>query len=223
MDHDSLNLDFARAQRCGFPEVVYAAGKTVDEVVAACQRLYDAHQLVLLTRCRPEQIAALSAAFPDGEVFERCGSFLRGAPTPTHDGVVVISAGTSDEGVAEEAVATLCARGVAYQHLADCGVAGLHRLLTHGDTLAQAKVIIAVAGFEAALTSVVAGLVACPVIGCPTSVGYGACEDGRTALNAMLVCCASGVTVVNIDNGFGAGFAAASMAKLAPSMAGRLV
>ena len=110
MDHDSLNLDFARAQRCGFPEVVYAAGKTVDEVVAACQRLYDAHQLVLLTRCRPEQIAALSAAFPDGEVFERCGSFLRGAPTPTHDGVVVISAGTSDEGVAEEAVATLCAR-----------------------------------------------------------------------------------------------------------------
>ena len=185
-------------------------------MVTACARLYDAHQLVLLTRCRPEQIDAPRQAYPDGEVFARCGSFLRGAPKPTHDGVVVISAGTSDEGVAEEAVATLKARGVAYQHLADCGVAGLHRLLAHGETLAQAKVIIAVAGFEAALTSVVAGLVACPVIGCPTSVGYGACEGGRTALNSMLVCCASGVTVVNIDNGFGAGFAAASMAQLAP-------
>ena len=109
--------------------MVYAAGKTVDEVVTACARLYDAHQLVLLTRRRPEQIDALRQAYPDGEVFARCGSFLRGAPKPTHDGVVVISAGTSDEGVAEEAVATLKARGVAYQHLADCGVAGLHRLV----------------------------------------------------------------------------------------------
>lgn len=213
---DTLNLDLDRASRCGFPEVVYAAGKTVEEVVSAAKRLHQVHGRVLLTRCHQPQLTALQQAFAAGEAYPRSGAFLVNAPAPSHGGVVLISAGTSDEAVAEEAAVTLRARGVAYQRLSDCGVAGLHRLLAQRHLLAEARVVIAVAGFEAALTSVVAGLVSCPVIGCPTSVGYGVCDGGRTALHAMLAGCSAGVTVVNIDNGFGAGFAAASIAKIGP-------
>ena len=214
----TLNLDLDRVRRCGFPEVVYAAGKTVDETVAAAQGIYAAHQLALVTRCRPEQMQALRQVFPQARFHDRCGAMLVGQPPLRHGPVAIVSAGTSDEPVAEEAELTALARGVAVRRLRDCGVAGLHRLLTRLPELDGIKALVVVAGFEAALTSVVTGLVSCPVIGCPTSVGYGVCDQGRTALHAMLACCAPGVSVVNIDNGFGAGYAAAAIALQAAPM-----
>ncbi|TVR13974.1 MAG: nickel pincer cofactor biosynthesis protein LarB [Planctomycetota bacterium] len=216
----TLNLDLDRVRRCGFPEVVYAAGKTVEETCAAAQGLFAAHQRALVTRCRPEQMQALRTCFPQGRFCERSGAMLVGQPPMSHGPIAVISAGTSDEAVAEEAELTALARGVAVHRLRDCGVAGLHRFLTRLPELDDVKALVVVAGFEAALTSVVAGLVSCPVIGCPTSVGYGVCNNGHTALHAMLACCAPGVTVVNIDNGFGAGYAAAGIALQGAPMPG---
>ncbi|TVR42733.1 MAG: 1-(5-phosphoribosyl)-5-amino-4-imidazole-carboxylate carboxylase, partial [Planctomycetota bacterium] len=142
----SLNLDLARAKRCGYPEVVYGAGKTVAETVTAAQRLVAAHGRVLVTRCREEQLAALQAGLPDGEVWSRCGAFLVGPLEARGGMVLVVSAGTSDEVVAEEVVVTLRARGAHYQRLQDCGVAGIHRLLSQQELLAQAQVVVAVAG-----------------------------------------------------------------------------
>jgi NCAIR mutase (PurE)-related protein len=219
VSHDSLDLDTDRQRRLGYPEVIYAAGKTVEETVAAATGIAKAHGQVLVTRCRPEQLTALAEALPEAECYERSGCVLLGAPEPTHGPVAVVSAGTSDGPVAEEAAVTLRARGILVRRLQDCGVAGVHRLLSKTDQLTDCVALVAVAGFEAALTSVVGGLVRCPVIGCPTSVGYGVVDGGWTALRSMLACCAPGVTVVNIDNGFGAGYAAADIARQAPALA----
>ncbi|HYE05290.1 MAG TPA: nickel pincer cofactor biosynthesis protein LarB [Planctomycetota bacterium] len=208
-----LNLDFDRAQRCGYPEVVFGLGKTVEEVVAAATRLHRAHGQVLVTRAADEALAALAAALPGGRSHRRSGCFAVGEPAATLGPVGVVSAGTADEAVAEEAVVTLGMRGVAVVRAADCGVAGLHRILARLDELRRCRALIVVAGMDGALPSVVGGLVDCPVIACPTSVGYGVAAGGHAALNSMLASCAAGVTVVNIDNGFGAGAAAAAIAR----------
>lgn len=210
--NDTLNLDFDRRKRLGFPEVVFGSGKTVNEVLAAATRLTEAHGQVLITRASPEALAALQNVLPAGRAHPRSGCFSLGAPVPTHGPVAVLSAGTSDEGVAEEAAVTLEARGVRVMRFRDSGVAGLHRMLGHLDAIRTCVAVVVVAGMDGALPSVVGGLVDIPVIACPTSIGYGVATGGHAALNSMLASCAPGVTVVNIDNGFGAGYAAATIA-----------
>jgi NCAIR mutase (PurE)-related protein len=205
-------LDHHRPVRQGYPEVVYAPGKTTDQLVAICRRLAARDEGFLVTRVDAAALAALREAFPDVEVNEpgRVASLPgAGPPEPAGDPVLVVTGGTGDVPVAEEAAATLEAFGQPVERLYDVGVAGLHRILSQGDALRRASVVIVVAGMEGALASVVGGLVAVPVIAVPTSVGYGASFDGLAALLAMLNSCAAGVTVVNIDNGFGAACAAA--------------
>jgi NCAIR mutase (PurE)-related protein len=206
----SIDLDLHRDHRLGFPEVVYAAGKSDEECVAACVGLHAAHGRVLATRCRAGQLQALTAALPMGRAWPRSGCFTIGLPPrPTFGPVAVVSAGTSDEPVAEEAALTAHMRGCRVRRFSDCGVSGLHRIARHLPALRRCRVLIVVAGFEGALPSVVGGLLAVPIIAVPVSVGYGVAAGGHAALNAMLSSCAPGITVVNIDNGFGAGFAAA--------------
>ena len=207
-----LDLDLDRLRRCGFPEVVFGLGKTVPEVVGAATRLQQAHDRVLVTRANAEALSALAAALPLGRPYPRSGCFAVGEPQPTHGPVAVVSAGTADEAVAEEAAVTLSMRAVRVLRIVDCGVAGLHRLLRRVDELRACRAIVVVAGMEGALPSVVGGLVDVPVIACPTSIGYGVSAGGHAALMSMLSSCVAGVTVVNIDNGFGAGYAAATIA-----------
>jgi NCAIR mutase (PurE)-related protein len=205
-------LDHHRALRQGFPEVIFCQGKTTDQVVQIAGRIVEAGVTMLATRADAEKQAALQRAFPEAEVNALGRTALvrsKTAPTPQTLGtVLVVSAGTSDLPVAEEAGVTLSAMGNRVERLYDVGVAGIHRLLAHRDLLASASVIVVVAGMEGALASVVGGLANVPVIAVPTSVGYGASFGGLAALLAMLNSCAAGVTVVNIDNGFGAGMAA---------------
>jgi hypothetical protein len=210
---DTLHLDLERHRRTGFPEVVFGQGKTVEEVVAAATRLVTHHGLVLVTRAQPEALAALAVALPAGTVHARSHCFSVGTPAATLGPVALLSAGTSDEPVAEECAVTLAMRGVRVERMRDCGVAGLHRLTGQLDRLNACRVAIVIAGMEGALPSVVGGLTDLPVIGVPTSVGYGVAEHGRTALFAMLTSCAAGITVVNIDNGFGAAMAAAGICR----------
>jgi NCAIR mutase (PurE)-related protein len=207
----TLDLDLGRARRCGFCEVVFGPGKTVAEVVAAAQRLHQAHGQAVVTRVSDEAIAALVEAFPAGRVHARSRAFSVGDPEPSAGPVALLSAGTSDEPVAEEAHVILCARGVAVERFRDCGVAGLQRVLGHLARIRACDCAVVVAGMDGALASVVGGLVAIPLIACPTSVGYGVASGGLAALHAMLASCAAGLTVVNVDNGFGAGHAAATI------------
>ncbi len=204
-------VDHHRALRRGFPEVVYGAGKTPEQVVAIARAIASRGQTVLVTRAAAEAAAAVCAAFPAAEHDPLARTvLLRGGDlVPLPGLVLVVAAGTSDLPVAAEAEVTARALGCTVERLTDVGVAGLHRLLAAQDRLRAATVIIAVAGMEGALPSVIGGLTACPVIGVPTSVGYGASAGGFAALLGMLSSCASGITVVNIDNGFGAGYAAA--------------
>jgi len=209
LEHSTLDLE--RAQRRGFPEVVYGYRKSPDQIADIVTRMNKAGQSVLVTRISEDAVATVTASAPRAEhnaiartLFARIGK-----PTRRKPGVVVITAGTSDQSVGEEAVVTAEAMGNKVIHIRDVGVSGLSRLLAHKDTLARAKVIVVIAGMEGALPSVVAGLTDCPVIGVPTSTGYGAGGEGEAALLAMLNSCASGLTVVNIDNGFGGGYAAA--------------
>ena len=217
---DSLHLDLGRAQRCGVPEVIFGQGKTVDEVVVAATRLVQHHGRALVTRAAPEALTALALALPAGTVHIRSNCFSCGVPAAVLGPVAVISAGTADEPVAEECVVTLALTGVRVERIRDCGVAGLHRLVGQLERIRACRAVVVVAGMEGALPSVVGGLVDLPVIGVPTSVGYGVAEGGRTALFAMLTSCAAGITVVNIDNGFGAAMAAAAISRqLARDMA----
>jgi pyridinium-3,5-biscarboxylic acid mononucleotide synthase len=206
-------IDHHRTLRQGHSEVVFCAGKTTEQVVAICERLAEAGGGFLGTRSTLEQAEALGQRFEALEwnplartvVLRKPGS----VPAPVELGtVLVVCAGTSDLPVAEEAAVTASVMGCAVQRLTDVGVAGLHRLLTAGDQLRAADVLIVVAGMEGALPSVVGGLVRTPVIAVPTSVGYGASFGGVAALLAMLNSCAAGISVVNIDNGFGAAMAA---------------
>jgi NCAIR mutase (PurE)-related protein len=214
-DAESLSfatIDHHRALRQGHPEVVFAEGKTVEQVLAIATRLNVDGEGFLITRIQPEMWAPLADCFPQAELHRlgRVAYLPPESPRALHAGtVLIITAGTSDLPVAEEAAVCAKAFGGRVERLTDVGVAGIHRLLSRGQILQSAAVIIVVAGMEGALPSVVGGLVSVPVIAVPTSVGYGASLGGIAALLSMLNSCAAGVTVVNIDNGFGAAYAAA--------------
>ncbi len=204
-------VDHHRQLRTGFPEVIFGAGKTVEQIVAIAESIRGRGQNVLVTRVEPEKGAALEVALPELEyvALARCSRLIVTPPRiATRGTVLVVAAGTSDLGVAEEAALTAELAGNPVKRIHDVGVAGIHRLFAHREALQAATVLIVVAGMEGALPSVVAGLVDRPVIAVPTSIGYGASFNGLAALLAMLNSCAAGVTVVNIDNGFGAGVAA---------------
>jgi pyridinium-3,5-biscarboxylic acid mononucleotide synthase len=206
-------IDHHRALRQGHPEVVFCEGKTPEQIVAICERLAAMSGGFLGTRCGEPQAAAVRRAFP-GAVWSPVARTVHLLPEGTPEAppdagtILVVSAGTSDLPVAEEAAVVAEVFGHRVERLVDVGVAGIHRLLASSERLRQADVIIVVAGMEGALPSVVGGLVSVPVIAVPTSVGYGASFGGLAALLGMLNSCAAGVTVVNIDNGFGAAAAA---------------
>jgi NCAIR mutase (PurE)-related protein len=204
-------LDHHRALRQGFPEVVYGEGKTTEQVVAIAQRIAERGDGVLVTRVAADAVHALQCALSGAEhnALARTVLLRPIAPVAAKGSVLVVTAGTSDLPVAEEAAVTVDAMGCVPERLSDVGVAGIHRLLSRREILDRADVIIVVAGMDGALASVVGGLVRVPVIAVPTSVGYGASFGGVAALLTMLNSCAAGVTVVNIDNGFGAAVAAA--------------
>ena len=205
------HVDHHRALRCGFPEVVYGPGKTPDDLVRIAREILSRSERLLVTRVEGEPLARLLAAVPDAvhHARARAVSVMRGARGPGRPGIAIVSAGTADVPVAEEARVTAEALGEAPVAIYDVGVAGLHRLLArHGD-LRRARVVIVVAGMEGALASVVGGLVDRPVIAVPTSAGYGVSLAGVTPLLAMMTSCAPNVSVVNVDNGFGAGYVAA--------------
>jgi NCAIR mutase (PurE)-related protein len=205
-------VDHHRALRQGVPEVVLGQGKSAEQVVAIVKEIDRHAQVALVTRMSKEQGEALVKAIPEvkWDALSRTAVLARKEiPKRGRGPICVVSAGTADMPVAEEAAITAAVLGNEVERVFDVGVAGLHRLLSRRETLQKATVIIVVAGMEGALPSVVGGLVARPVIAVPTSVGYGASFGGVAALLGMLNSCASGVTVVNIDNGFGAGFAAA--------------
>lgn len=207
-------VDHHRHVRCGFPEVIFGLGKAPADVVRIAHEIAARPSDVLVTRVTPEQLALLRPEFPDLVWSERgrCVLVRRGPPREPPPGtILVVAAGTSDAPVAEEARFVAEALGNKVHALYDVGVAGIHRLIAHAELLQKANVLIVVAGMEGALASVVGGLVDRPTIAVPTSVGYGASFGGVAALLAMLNSCASGVTVVNIDNGFGAAYAAALM------------
>ena len=205
-------IDHAREARCGFPEFVYGAGKSLEQLLEIIPEIHGRTGSVLVTRLPAETGSALVQAFPAGEYDPAARTFRIRDPERRLTGkVLVVTAGSSDHGVAKEALHTLEACGIGAELVADVGVAGIERLFASLDRLRSADVCIVVAGMEGALPSVVGGLVRCPVIAVPTSVGYGAAFGGVAALLGMLNSCASGVTVVNIDNGFGAACAAARM------------
>jgi hypothetical protein len=206
------HVDHHRQLRQGFPEVVFAAGKSLEQVAAILSSLTPRAPQILVTRLDPEMAASLQAAFPAARYHPVARVMTFGLDAVSDRGrglILVISAGTSDVPVAQEAELTARIMGNRVEALYDVGVAGLHRLLAYQEKLGQATVFIVVAGMEGALPSVIGGLVSRPVIAVPTSIGYGASFGGLAALLGMLNSCASGVSVVNIDNGFGAGYVAA--------------
>ena len=203
-------VDTDRERRCGLPEVIYCETKTPEHIVAVVDVLLKQHGLAFGTRCTAEQFSAVNHAFPEA-VYNPTARTLRvGAPWSRRTDYVtgIIAAGTSDLPVAEEAAVTLETFGAPVERITDVGVAGVHRLLAQREALDRAHVLIVVAGMEGALPSVVGGMTRVPLIAVPTSVGYGAALSGFTPLLGMLTSCASGITVVNIDNGFGAAAAA---------------
>lgn len=209
-DLSFARVDHHRQIRQGHPEVVFCDGKTVEQVVGICERLAEHAGSFLGTRASEEMAVALQRRFPELEwnPLARTVHLASRPSAPSVGSILVVCAGTSDLPVAEEAAVTAAAFGHGVGRLVDVGVAGIHRLLAENERLGAADVLIVVAGMEGALPSVVGGLVRRPVIAVPTSVGYGAAFGGLAALLAMLNSCAAGVTVVNIDNGFGAAAAA---------------
>lgn len=208
---DFATIDHNRALRQGYPEVIYCPGKTLDQIVAIAERIAERGDGFLATRADAEVRAALGARFSSANLNDlgRTVWLASEHPAPRGTGdVLIVTAGTSDLPVAEEAAVSAVALGNSVKRLTDVGVAGIHRLLSRAEILHSARVVIVVAGMDGALPSVVAGLVRAPVIAVPTSVGYGASFGGVAALLAMLSSCAAGLTVVNIDNGFGAAVAA---------------
>lgn len=205
-------VDHDRKKRCGFPEVIYGENKTPDQILGIINTLLDKNGYALATRVSEKSFEKIKKELKAAEYNPIAKTILVGklpSPAKSAKKVLVVAAGTSDLPVAEEAYITVKYAGVAVEKLYDAGVAGIHRLLSHQDMLEDAGVIIVVAGMEGALPSVVGGLVSCPVLAVPTSVGYGASFGGVAALLGMLNSCASGVGVFNIDNGFGAGILAA--------------
>jgi len=204
--HTEARIDHHRALRCGFPEVVFCLGKTADQVVAVMREVLERSEVVLATRATPEHFQAVARKLDDARWLgtPRLIVVDRRENRPRVGHIVVASAGTADVPVAEEAAACAEVMGNRVTRLFDVGVAGMHRVLSETSTLRSARAVIAVAGMEGALPSVVAGLVDVPVVAVPTSVGYGANFGGVSALLTMLNSCAGGIGVVNIDNGFGA-------------------
>ncbi len=204
------HVDHHRAIRQGFPEVIFGRGKTPEQIAGIAEKLLEHSANVLVTRTNQEAFALVQKVEPTAIFHESCGAIsVRRDCTEFGKGtVVIVTAGTSDIPVAEEAAITVEAMGNKLMKLFDVGVAGIHRILSQRELLQSARVVICVAGMEGALPSVVGGLVSVPVIAVPTSIGYGASFGGVAALLGMLNSCSSNVTVVNIDNGFGAGYVA---------------
>src|SRR5215467_8549971 len=203
-------VDHHRSLRHGMPEVILAQGKTPDQVIRIAASLLETSENVLITRSNRECAAAVTEQLPDAEYFPLSGAirFWRDRNPRGKGTIAIVSAGTSDIPVAEEALVTAEVMGNRTEAIYDIGVAGFHRLMQNRERLMDARVVIVCAGMEGALPSAEGGLVSCPVIAVPTSVGYGASFHGLAALLGMLNSCASNVTVVNIDNGFGAGYVA---------------
>jgi NCAIR mutase (PurE)-related protein len=214
-DLDFAKIDHHRGIRDHMPEVVLGLGKTPDQVAAIGKRLVEQTGRLLVTRLEKDGYRALQEAVPDAEYDELARTAVVDRdPQPLLPGAVVVCAGTSDLPVAREAATTARMMGTDAALISDVGVAGIHRLFDHVPALMQANVIVVIAGMEGALPSVVSGLVAVPVIAVPTSIGYGASFNGLAPLLAMLNSCAAGVSVVNIDNGFGAGYLAGQINRL---------
>ncbi|HAX45180.1 MAG TPA: nickel pincer cofactor biosynthesis protein LarB [Bryobacteraceae bacterium] len=204
------NIDHHRAIRVGMPEVIFGKGKTPEEIEGIATRLLERSANVLATRATPEAFERVRNSFPEAEYFPRSGALrVWRDRTPRGKGpLAVVCAGTTDLPVAEEACVTAEIMGNEVNQVTDVGVAGIHRLFGHMEVIQQARVIVVCAGMEGALPSAVGGLVSCPVVAVPTSVGYGASFHGLAALLGMLNSCSSNVSVVNIDNGFGGGYVA---------------
>ena len=210
-------IDHHRAIRRGFPEVIFGPGKTVEEISKIGRKLVTENDCVLITRTTKRAFNAIKTQFPDAKYHTRSRAIVidRRPSNPADPGVLVITAGTSDLPIAEEASITAELFGSTVKRINDVGIAGIHRLLAHLQEMNEATVIIVVAGMDGALPALISGLVACPVIAVPTSIGYGANFDGLAALLTMLNSCSPGTSVVNIDNGFGAGYLAGSINRLA--------
>lgn len=215
-DLGEVKLDHNRAIRRGFAEIIYCPGKSDNQLRSIAQALCGRDGTFLFSRVRDDQLKILTETFPCLEYDERArlGAVVGKISQDRRvGGVTVVAAGSSDVPVAEEAALTAHYMGCDVRRIYDVGIAGIHRLLAHAEQLMESKVIVAVAGMEGALPGVVAGLVSCPVIAVPTSVGYGANFGGLSALLTMINSCATGVTVVNIDNGLGAGYTAGMIAR----------
>ena len=210
-DIDYAHIDHHRSLRKGFPEVIFGQGKTAEQICGILEHMAAQENIILVTRVKPEKAQLVLSQFSHAAYYAdaRMVVLQKEAPIITGRGtILVISAGTSDIPVAREACLTAQAMGNRVESIFDVGVAGIHRLFAHKDMIDQAAVLVVAAGMEGALPSVVAGMVSRPVIAVPTSIGYGASFNGLTALFAMLNACSSNVAVVNIDNGFGAGYMA---------------
>ncbi|NLL62788.1 MAG: nickel pincer cofactor biosynthesis protein LarB [Ruminococcaceae bacterium] len=208
---DYACLDYDRKSRTGFPEVVFCQGKKTEHCVEILKNLYKRHNLVLGTRVNREQFEAIKEALPTAVFHEEARCVTIGEPEKLVGRIAICTAGTTDIPVAEEAAITAYMCGANVDKFYDVGVAGLNRLLDKLDVIRKANAIVAIAGMEGALATVIGGLVDVPVIAVPTSVGYGANFEGLSALLAMINSCAAGTSVVNIDNGFGAGYLAAQI------------
>ncbi len=207
----NYNIDFDRHNRIGFPEVIFGASKDVNTLKNIITKMYDKHQKVLITKLQKEKYEELKPLFSNSSYDVISGVWQVGTIIKSrkkNPEVIILSGGSSDEFVVNEAFYTLMYLGIRTQKLIDVGVAGVHRLTDNADQIKKAKVLIVCAGFEGALPTVVSGLFPQPIIGVPVSVGYGVAEGGFTALNSMLASCANGLTVTNIDNGYGAAVAA---------------
>jgi len=213
-DIDYATIDHHRSLRKGFPEVIFGEGKTADQITGIMDKMLEQENVVLVTRVNKEKADKIISRFSDAVYHEDADMIVyvkEEIPITGKGTILVLSAGTSDIRVAKEAFLTAKYMGNPVQSIFDVGVAGIHRLFSHKDPIENASVVIVAAGMEGALPSVVAGMVSRPVIAVPTSVGYGASFGGLTALFAMLNSCSSNVAVVNIDNGFGAGYVASTI------------
>lgn len=211
---DIAHIDHHRTLRKGFPEVIFGQGKTSDQIIAILEKMTLKENIVLVTRLEKEKADKIKTVFKTAEYFEDARLLWIKKQDPQITGIgkiLIISAGTSDIPVAKEALLTATAMGNQVDYIFDVGVAGIHRLFAHQKRILEACVIIVVAGMEGALPSVVAGMVSAPVIAVPTSIGYGTSFGGMTALLGMLNSCSSNIAVVNIDNGFGAGYMASTI------------
>jgi len=213
-DLRDARVDHQRSMRTGVPEVIFGQYKSLEQIDTIARELFERHGFALATRVEHAAGTELAARLPDALYHSRARLLVCGKTEPTTERFAVVCAGTSDLPIAEEAALTLRAFGHDVLLQSDVGVAGLHRLLANLDELSGVRAVIVVAGMEGALPSVVAGLISAPVIAVPTSIGYGVSQGGYSALLTMLGSCAPGIAVVNIDNGFGAAYAAANISRL---------